>query len=56
MDNQDKDSIGDTDGQGVSEPSEGTAQGSTPQGGGGHKGDGGKNGGRDSSQPGGQND
>ena len=50
----------DTNGQGASKPSDGTAQGRTPQGGG--QGVGGtsdgdsKTGGRDSSQSGGQND
>jgi hypothetical protein len=59
MENRDKDSTGsDTNGQGVSKPSEGQTQGRTPQGGGQNRGggDGGKTGGRDSSQDGGQND
>ena len=47
---------GDTDGQGVSKPSNGSSQSRSPQGGGqGNVGDG-KSGGRDSSQDGGQND
>ena len=46
----------DTNGQGVSKPSEGTTQGRTPQGGGQGTQSDGKTGGRDSSQEGGQND
>jgi hypothetical protein len=47
----------DTNGQGVSKPSEGQKQGRTPQGGGQNGGGkGGKAGGRESSQDGGQND
>ena len=58
MENKDQKPTGsDTNGQAASKPSEGTKQGSTPQGGGGgNDGDGGKNGGRDSSQSGGQRD
>lgn len=57
MDTNNQKSTGkDTDGQGVSEISEGSSQSRTPQGGGqGNVGDG-KSGGRDSSQDGGQND
>jgi hypothetical protein len=57
MENHDEKSTGkDTNGQGVSEPSDGTSQSRTPQGGGQGNSSDGKSGGRDSSQPGGQND
>jgi hypothetical protein len=56
MANDEKSTGKDTNGQGASKPSNGQSQGRTPQGGGqGNAGDG-KSGGRDSSQPGGQND
>ena len=57
MENRDDKSTGnDTNGQGVSKPSDGSSQSRSPQGGGqGNVGEG-KNGGRRSSQDGGQND
>jgi hypothetical protein len=51
-DHDDKSTGSDTNGQGPSKPSDGQALGRTPQGGG----QGNNSGGRDSSQPGGQND
>ena len=57
MENRDDKSTGnDTNGQGVSKPSDGSSQSRSPQGGGqGNVGEG-KSGGRRSSQDGGQND
>lgn len=57
MDTSDQKSTGkDTNGQGVSKPSDGSSQSRSPQGGGQGDVGAGKSGGRDSSQDGGQND